>query len=257
MTGRAWLVVAPFLLLVVVAACTGGAGEAPYTPESANYPTDVPACQALNGFRAYRYVHSFRWFSPAIENLPANPDLGNPPFSLFPNAPTFEFSQTYEGAIENPAKADIVLKTPNSPDVKMRWVAGQAWNNLGVKWMPAGKKPMQFPPALVCHAVMKGLDLSMSPAQIETVDGQDTMHYQLKQVPLDVAGLLWGHEGDPARLLKNYDVDAWMTNDGWPARLEVKASAKYPSGRDFAAEVSLQVKDINAKDISITAPPSD
>lgn len=246
------LLISLFLLLVVGAAC-GGGGEAPYSPQSANYATEVPACQALNSFDRYRYVYTFRWFSPEPETVPEDADIGSPPFSLLPQAPTFELSQTYEGAIINPDRIDIIQKTEDLGEVMLRWVEGQVWANLGDSWVPVDSRPVSFPPAQVCDAVIDGLDLSAATPSDEMVGELKTDHYRLEQVPLQTATKLWTGS-DPARLLSTFDVDVWLTEDGWPARLGVESRAQYPSGRDFFAELSLEISEVNSGDISIEPP---
>lgn len=250
------LLIGPFLLLVVSAACGGGGGEgeAPYTPQSANYPTDVPACQAFNRFDRYRYVYTFHWLSPEPETIPEDADTGSPPFALFPSAPTFDFGQTHEGAIINPDRIDLVLKMKDTSDVTMRWVKGQEWVNTADTWMPIAVQPFTFPPAQVCDAVMDGLDLSAATPSHEMVGELETDHYRLRQVPLGTAVTLWDAQSDMGRLLTTFDVDVWLTEDGWPARLEVESRAQYPSGRDFSAELSLEIRDVNSGDISIEPP---
>ena len=245
-----------FSLLVVAAACNGGAGDAPYSPQSANFPTDVPACQALNGFDRYRYEYSFRWFSPKPDMPLDESQEGDSTFALKPNADTFDFSQTYEGDIDNPDRIDMVVKAPGTIDQMWRWVEGQAWTKPDPSrdWVAAGPQPVFFPPALVCHAIMNGLDLTgVSPTK-ETVSEVEADHYRLEQVPLQTAVTLWGGLGDQGRLLRAFDVDVWLTKDGWPVRLEALGQAKYPSGRDFSAELSLEIGDVNSGEISIEPP---
>ena len=254
MEGRKALLVGLFSLLVVGAACNG-AVQAPYTPQSANFPTDVPACQALNGFDSYRYVYTWGWFSPKLETPPDETEVGEPSFALLPSSDTFDFSQVFEGSIINPDRINMFVTTDGDAGATLRWVAGQQWTNTGANWLPVGApQNVFFPPALVCHAAMDGLDLTgVEPSQ-DTVGEVETDHYRLEQVPLQTAVTLWQPQSDPGRLLTNFDVDIWLTEDGWPARLEVKSEAKYPSGRDFFAELSLEIIDVNSEDISIEPP---
>ena len=249
-----------FLMLVVGAACNGGNGgnggvnDAPYNPQFANLPTDVAACQALNRFDRYRYVYTYRWLSPKPEMPLDETQVGNPPFALPPNSETFDFSQTFEGAIINPDRIDMVVKTVGGLDTAFRWVEGQAWTISSGEWLPVGEQAVFFPPALVCHAVMNGLDLTGVAASNETVAELEADHYRLEQVPLETAATLWGAQSDQGRLLTAFNVDVWLTEEGWPARLEAKSEANYPSGREFSAELSLEIRDVNSEDISVEPP---
>ena len=56
------------------------------------------------------------------------------------------------------------------------------------------------------------------------------------------------------RLLTAFNVDVWLTEEGWPARLEAKSEANYPSGREFSAELSLEIRDVNSEDVSVEPP---
>jgi hypothetical protein len=251
------LLIGAFLLAVIGAACNGegeGEREVPYTRQSANFPTDIPACQALNRFERYRYVYTYSFLSPELETVPDNVDRGSPLFGLFPEAPTFDFSQTYDGAIVNPDRIDLVLETKDMGDMTVRWVEGQEWSNVSGTWMPMAAQPFTFPPAQVCDAVMDGLDLSAATPSRETVGELEADHYRLRQVPLNTAIALWEAQSDMGRLLTTFDVDVWLTEDGWPARLEAKSRGQYPSGRDFSAELSLEISDVNSGDISIEPP---
>ncbi len=139
-----------FSLLVVGAACNG-AGQAPYTPQSANYPTDVPACQSLNEFDRYSYVYSWRWFSPKPETPLGETELGAPSFALLPNSDTFDFSQVFEGSIINPDRINMFVTTDGDAGATLRWVAGEQWINTGGDWIFIDTpQNVFFPPALVC-----------------------------------------------------------------------------------------------------------
>ena len=162
---REWLAVLlglGSLLLVLGIACSDDAPS--YYLQSAAYPTDVEACAAFNQFDRYRYNFTFRIASPQ----PAGPvdleEVGNPPFGLPPDSPDFELAQEHEGIIINPDKIDLVIKTPGFPDLNMRFLEGEQWTYLGMAWTLADDPmPYNYSPALVCHSMMAGLQLTGTP----------------------------------------------------------------------------------------------
>lgn len=225
-----------------------------YYLQSAAYPTDVEACAAFNRFDRYRYKFTFRVASP----LPAGPvdleEVGSPPFGLPPDSPDYELAQEHEGTIINPDKIDIVIKTPGLPDLNMRFLEGEQWTYIAGTWILADRpEPYNYSPALICHSMMEGLQLTGTPTP-ETVNGVDTTHYEFEDVSLLTGGYLFNAGSDQDRLLKVYSGDVWLTEDGWPVRLESKSSGTYPSGRELSLEVSLEITDVNSEDVAVERP---
>lgn len=240
------------LLLVLGIACSDDAPS--YYLQSAAYPTDVEACAAFNRFDRYRYKFTFRLASPQ----PAGPvdveEVGIPPFGLPPGSPDFEWAQEHEGTIINPDKIDIVIKTPGFPELNMRFLEGEQWTYIGVAWTLADKpEAYVYSPALVCHSVMAGLQLTGTPTP-ETVNGVDTNHYEFEDVSLLTGAYLFNSGSDQDRLLRVYSGDVWLAEDGWPVRLESRSQGTYPSGRELSLEVSLEITDVNAEDIVVEPP---
>ncbi len=241
------------LLLPLSLACDGG--RPAYNVYSAAFPSDVAACDAFNDFDRYRYTFAYSLESPHPSG-PVDPQqIGTPPFGLAPDSPDLEQSQVYEGAIVNPDKIDLTVKTPNLPDLGIRFFEGHQWTNLAGEWVLAEHPdPYTYPPALVCHAIMRGLALTGTPTQ-ETVNGMDTSHFKIEDVSLLTASYLFNGDSDMGRLLNRYSVDVWLTADGWPARLESGSEGTYPSGRQLLMGITLEIRDVNSGDISVEPPP--
>ncbi len=240
------------LLLILGIACSGGAP--PYHLQSAAFPSDVEACAAFNRFDRYRYEFTYRIAS----HHPAGPvdveEVGSPPFGLPPDSPDFELAQEHEGTIINPDKIDLVIKMPELPDLNMRFLEGEQWTYLGVAWTLADDpEAYVYSPALVCHSMMAGLQLTGTPTP-ETVNGVDTTHYQFEDVSLFTGGYLFNAGSDQDRILKVYSGDVWLAEDGWPVRLESRSQGAYPSGRELSLEVSLEITDVCSEDIAVEPP---
>ena len=240
------------ILLILGIACSDDAPS--YHLQSAAFPSDVEACTAFNRFDRYRYKFTFRIASPH----PAGPvdveEVGSPPFGLPPDSPDFELVQEHEGTIVNPDKIDLVIKTPELPDLIMRFLEGEQWTNLGGTWTLADDPaPYNYSPALVCHSMMAGLQLAGTPTS-ETVNGVDTTHYEFEDVSLLTGGYLFNTGSDPDRVLQVYSGDVWLTEDGWPVRLESSSRGTYPSGRELSLEVSLEITDVDSEDIAVERP---
>lgn len=240
------------LFLMLGIAC-GDSGPS-YHLQSAAYPTDVEECAALNKFDRYRYKFTYWIASPQ----PAGPvdveQIGIPPFGVAPDSPDVELSQEYEGAIVNPDKIDLVIRTPQFPDQNWRFLEGIQWMKLGEGWTLVERpEPYNYSPALVCHAILAGLELAGTPTP-ETVNGLETSHYQFEDARLFTGAYLFNAESDMGRLLERYSVDVWLTEDGWPARLESRSQGTYPSGRELSMELSLEITDVNSKDIAVEPP---
>ena len=241
--------------LALILAC--GNGTPKYYLQSAAYPTNVQACRALNKFDRYRYKFEFRITSPMPEGPIDTTKVGTPPFAAAPDSPTIELAQQHEGAIVNPDSIDLVMKTPGLPDQAMRWVKGDQWLDFDGDWrLIDDPAPYNYSPALVCHSIMAGLQLTGIISTPEKVNGLDTSHYHLEDVALLTGSYLFNAGSDMGRLLQRYAVDVWLTEDGWPGRLEAESQGTYPSGRELFMELSLEISDVNSEDVAVERPPT-
>ena len=154
----------------------------------------------------------------------------------------------------NPDKIEIVLKTPEFPYLKMRFFEGEQWNYIAGRWILADNPaPYNYSPALICHSMMDGLQLTGTPTP-DTVNGVDTTHYEFEDVSLLTGSYLFNSGSDQDRLLRVYSGDVWLTEDGWPVRLESRSVGTYPSGRELSLEVSLDITDVNSEDVAVEPP---
>ena len=252
--GKRAIVSAPIqLVLALLVACSSGG-----TPES---PSPVPGvtslCQPLAQAERYRYSFAYSLDSPQPEGDVDDTVVGDPPFALQPTTTDFELAQEYEGAIENPNKVDITVKTEGGEDLRLLYIGGDQWAYLGGSWIPRQPEPVPFAPLDMCNAVLSDLDLTdISPAS-ETIDGIKALRYEVGDVELDTSVQIWGQQSDMGRLLKTLTVVVWLSEEGnVPVRVESKAVGTYPGGRKLTMELTLEVSDINAGDIKVEPPSS-
>ena len=86
------------------------------------------------------------------------------------------------------------------------------------------------------------------------MNGREARRFQVDDAPIRTIALLYSPASDLGRLLTTPSVDVWITIEGWPAKLEIKDQADYPSGRELIMEISLDITDVDAGDIVVEPP---
>lgn len=245
------------VITLVAVACGGGDGSEGRGRLASGSEGGLAACQALEKVERYRYTFEYRIFSPQPETPLDESLVGSPSFAMPPNDGTFDFPQEYQGSVVSPDRLHLVVKNPEQPDLEFIYIGEQVWNRLGNRWLQnvaSGGGTVPFPPELVCDAVMRSPDFGRTAPAEEELDGISTLHYRLDRVDSDTAGVLLGAQSDMGRLLKVYELDVWLTQDGLPARLETRSEGTYPSGRKLTIEIIFEVRDVNDKDVEVEPP---
>lgn len=245
----------PVLIGVLIwLSCNGGGGG-----QEEGTATDIPPCQQVREFKRFRYIYTYKIETPKPEGPVDETQLGEPPFAILPTAESFGFEQEYDGSFVAPDRFLIEVSTPSEEDeraLQLTYIGDQSWAKTeGTGWLPSAG-PNAFAPSKVCDAVLGELDLTGLPSMPDNLNGLKTQRFQVEQVGLEVAATLFGSESDMARLAKLYDVDVWLTEEGWPARIEAGSDGTYPSGRQLFFDVSLEIRDVNAGDIEVESPES-
>ncbi len=218
--------------------------------------TFAPSCDALETLSSYRYTYFYEFDTPQRADPVDDSETGDPPFAIPPNAGSFSLGQRFTGEFVSPDRVSIEIDMPSQPNidsVRMIFIGNQQWINLGGMWVD-GSSVNAFPPLSVCEAFLSELDLEGLSFSSDTVNGQETHHFQIERVMIRTIGLLFGPVSDMGRLLTTPSVDVWITPDGWPARLELTSTEEYPSGRELSMEISLEITDPNADDIEVEPP---
>jgi hypothetical protein len=243
-------------MLVIGVACAGGSGGGPVGTPSAGPGGGLVACEALNKLQRYRYTYRFQISSPQPETTLDETQVGIPTFALPPNNPDFEFGQEFEGSVVAPDRIRQLVKNEGQPDLEIVFIGDQSWTYVGSSgpWQSTGPVPPSFTPDKVCNAVLSAPDFEGAVPATEQLNGAASRHYRFDGVEAETAGVLLGPVSDMGRLLKEYDVDVWLSEDGWPIRLETSSEGTYPSGRKLFIELALEIKDVNAIDIEVEPP---
>ena len=254
---RQGMVAGALVMLLIGVACAGGGGSGGrVVSPSAGAGGGLIACETLAKFERYRYTLTMRLFSPQPETPVDETKVGEPPFALAPNAQTFEFPTLYEVSVVSPDRTHLVAKNEGQPDLELIYIGDQAWSKLESGWSSAGggvgSPPL--PPGQVCQAVLSAPDFAGVVPVEEELDGVATRRYRFDRVESNVAGTLLGPASDMGRLLEIYEVEVWLAEDGWPARLEISSEGTYPSGRTLLMELTLEVRDVNDKGINVEPP---
>lgn len=253
--GVRWWAAAALMVIGVLlwAACTGGAEKGPGPGQAG-----LASCQPLSKVERFRYIFDFKIESPQPQGSVDETAVGDPPFAINPTDESVTIQQVYNGSFIRPDRYMIRIETQSEEDaapIELVFIGEESWLNAGDQWLPGGG-PNAFPPLLICESILSGVDLTGLAVSAETIDGQPVSHFRLEETQLNIAAVIpgFGPLSDMGRLLKTSSVDIWLAEEGWPARLEVGSKGAYPSGREMLMEISLEFKDINAKDIKIEPP---
>ncbi len=242
-------------MLVIGVACAGGSGGGFAESPSAGPGGGLVACEGLNKVQRYRYTYSFQISSPQPETPLDETQVGTPAFALPPDNPDFEFGQEFEGSVVAPDRIRQLVKNEGQLDLELVFIGEQSWTYVGDgPWQATGPVPPTFPPGQVCNAVLSAPDFEGAVPVTEELNGAASRHFRFEGVEAETAGVLLGPVSDMGRLLKVYDVDVWLSEDGLPVRLETSSEGTYPSGRKMFIELALEIIDVNAKDIEVEPP---
>jgi len=237
-------------LVLLLAACGGGATSSPSPTTELSKP-----CERLAQAVKFRYTFTYTLDSPQPEGDAAKTPGPPSDFALQPSSADFSLSQELEGAVESPKRVDINVKTGDSPELRLVFLDGEEWVNLGGRWTQRPPDPVPFPAVDVCDAVVSSLDLkAMSPSQ-DTVDGVKASLYESDAREADIAAAIFGSESDMGRLVGTYAIKVWLTEDGDPLLMEASGTGTYPAGgREISVEISLALRDIGDSGIKVERP---
>lgn len=243
------------IMLLIGLACASGNNAGSAANPSPGPGGGLTACQALDGLKRYRYTFNFRLLSPQPETPVDETLVGVPGFAMPPNNPTFELAQDYEGSVVNPDRIQMLVRNPGTPELQLLFIGDEAWNLLDGRWLKAARAvSIPFVPARVCGAMLTAPDFASVVPVEEELNGRATSHYRFDSVEAQTAAALLGGESDMGRLLTVYELDVWLTADGWPAKITTRSEGTYPSGRKLSIEMGMEVKDPDAGDIVIEPP---
>jgi hypothetical protein len=248
MRGRSVCVASGVALFGLLLAACGNSGPAELPTKGAE------VCERLGKEKKFRYTFSFRIESPKQTEL-IDPTIVSE-YAIGPSSPDFNFEQTYAGAFQGPDRLSYEITAPGQPNLRAISIGETQWYELAGSWQEQGnQRPSPFNPHNACQAIVAPLDLAGAAGGLETVSETAARHLRFEKAPLEASAHLFGPPSDMARLLKEYDVDLWLSEeDGRLLKVEAQANAVFPFGRAFSARYSLEVGSYNDKGIEIEPP---
>jgi hypothetical protein len=270
---NAWAaVLALALAATLAAACNGGGGGGGTAtvqptiegspigspiPQSTEQAATNPACQALASLKTYRYISNLELRSP--EAL-VTPTEGQP-------TPVSTLTRDYTGDVSFDYDIDASFVAPDSVDAIVSTQAGEPLNIIaigGTTWLQSASGQWQespeptgvpYQPLEICNAIFPQLNLEQV-AEKDTVNDISAQHYVLPDTPSGQAfATIFGASSDMAILFQTMDVEVWVTDDGgWPVKMDILGSGLYANGRQLSAHITIELRDINNKDIKVEPP---
>jgi hypothetical protein len=217
------------------------------------------SCDALNDIESYRYSVSLKLDVPAPASTAA-PEATPDPLKDFASAINELFRDLdLEGAFVAPDRSEILIR-PGEDEVEVRTIGDKSWIRAGADPWQEQEPPNEdvlFTPASICADIVKDLapSLATGSGTEETVNGIETVHYQLNETDIKSLPDLLGRSGEEG-VPSVFNVDVWLErNDGWPVRLEIEAAETDGQGGAISQELFLEFRDINDPDIEIEPPP--
>jgi hypothetical protein len=235
------------LTLALLAACNGGGSGA------GDPAADVAElCKPLARVKSFTYTFDYRLETTMLED-PVDPDIDIGDYALQPDSPDFLIAQTLDGTVHTPDKLDVIVRTEGGDDTHLIFYEDRQWAFLGGRWTPSSQ-PVPFPVLEICDAALDEVDLEGVEAEEGSVNGEDTLRYELTGLKLDTVEQIWGATSDMGRILDTFDLEVWLTRKGEvPVRIVSRSEGAYPSGRPFTMDLTLDVRDLN--DAPTVEPP--
>jgi hypothetical protein len=254
-----WLFL-PALAALILVACKGSSGNGASTGDGngANGLTVSVSCDAIQDIDSYRYVFDLNLTLPAGSEDATATATPEPLTRTLESLTDFLSDVEGEGAFVAPDQSAILMRS-GTEELEVRTIAEQSWVRLGATWQeqePPGPGDL-ITPASVCADQVQGLAPALSKAkgEADTVNGIETVHFQLDETDLagdpDLQGPS-GEEGVPDDL----SVDIWLEKEaGWPVRLQTSLTDTDENGDTISQDLFMEFLDINDPDIEIEPPP--
>ena len=209
-------------------------------------------------------IKSFRFEMTLKANLPTTPEAETPeseePLGDFLGALTgLMGDMKMEGAVIAPDRSSMEMTVGGHEFGSFVQIGSQSWAKVAglTDWKeePASEgSEFLFSPMDFCETAEEDLSSALSglEGERETVNGIETVHYNLDQADLAFLGDFLGGTED---LPDEFNMDIWLAEDGdWPVRMTFAASGEDDEGQDLSFEISIEFKDFNDSSINIEPP---
>ena len=245
--GILFLVIAPALALALVVACDGEekATEGPPT-------TAVAPCDALQGLEKYRYTFHFRLErgQPAATPTEGGETPAVPPAS---SAQTLDYNLDAAYVAPDSFEASLDFGGAKSSIIA---IGSRRWTKSDGNWRESDLASIDYQPLPICRAVIPNLGLAAAEPQPEKVGKASALRYAFPRTASGAAlAGIFGPGSDTASLITEAAIDLWLAEKGgWPLRLEIRGSGRYPNGRELRLELWLELRDVNSGGIEVKPP---
>ncbi len=236
-------------LLALLAAAASSCGDSD-NPDAAS-----ASCGAFDDLTSYRYTIAVKMELPAFQEHPNN-DPGLAAYAANLSALFSNFQ--VDGAYVAPDRRQAVLAFQDAR-VELRQIGDQRWEHLGESWEPldAGAPDIgDLAPKTVCTDIVEALTPGLSPAasEDEVVNGISSRRYWIEGANIDRLDDLLGLS-DGAQMPDQFQVNVWFATDGdWPVRLTLHSQTSDQVGATGTADVTMELRDVNASDIAVDEP---
>jgi len=259
------LATAATLAAVVAVACGGGGAPTPASPTAVSTTAEVTRlapCNALEGFKTYRFTSHLKLESPepSGQSTPSpQPTAGGGATATPARGHTFVgpflFDYQVDADFVAPNRISAVVSGGAFP-LSIIVIGDMGWAEVDGRWLERPREVIPYQPLDACRALFSELDLWAVQPQSETVNGTATLHYSLPGVAKGQAlAKIFGPGSDEDYVIQKMSVDVWLTEKGgWPARMEIRGSGFYADGRELRMELVVDVKDVNNKKIKVERP---
>ncbi len=233
---------------MLIAACGGNGGDFVLSVGRLN-------CAAVAGFDSYHYDSSVLIEVKEPADGAATAPMDPSPFVL-----------SWKSQVDAEDAGDLVegvVKTNDSGRESLVDVViarGTVWQqsdpNVGyISSSEGSTSPFPFPPEDICLGLSNDIDLAALTGVPEKVNGIRSAKYTLAGLPAGVlADAVSVGGGDMATVVDSYDGAIWVTQDGYPVRLEISGRGSYEGGSTLRVEVSFEYSHVNDVDKEIVIP---
>ncbi len=245
-----WIWIPPVILVAAFSVSCGGGDDGPAADRAGTSPS--VSCDPFLEMSSYRYSVKVK-LQESAPSTAASSQATPAPLSALTQALGALFSDfTLDGAYVAPDRSQAILRF-QAEELEFRTIGDKSWVRMGAAWQD--EKPSDtglLTPTVICQQVVSEIapSLNAGASDRQTANGIDTDHYRLDQTGLQRLPPVLG-----ARLPQQYALDLWLARDGnWPVQLQIDSSDVDERGQPVGFRLSMSVRDIADKGISIEPP---
>ncbi len=243
----------PVILVAALAVSCAGGDDGPATG-GVRSSVSV-SCNPIAEMSSYRYSVKVKLQESAPTQAAAGASIqATPaPLSALTQALSALFTDfTLDGAYVSPDRSQAILRFQGE-ELEFRTIGDKSWVRMGGAWQDGKSSDTGLlTPMVICQQVISEIAASLDGggSDRQTTNGIETDHYHLDQTGLQQLPSVLG-----ARLPEKYAFDLWLARDGrWPVQLQIDSSDVNERGEPVGFQLSMGVRDIGDKGISVERP---